>query len=122
MCKPAQLPDRCGIGSWRENQIVKLKRGSDPSTGLGADNRMYYEPSAQRQIRFYWTRIGGISVVWVPLLSEYSEGSTGIVFGGRGKRGDPSCRGGDIEACSPFGAWESKETPLLYQPDRKSVV
>ena len=57
MCKPAQLPDRCGIGSWRENQIVKLKRGSAPSTGLGADNRMYYEPSAQRQIRFYWTRL-----------------------------------------------------------------
>jgi len=54
MCKPAQLPDRCGIGSWRENQIVKLKRGSDPSTGLGEDNRMYYGPSAQRQIRFYF--------------------------------------------------------------------
>ena len=53
MCKPAQLPDRCVIGSWRENQIVKLKRLSDPSTGLGADNRIYYEPSEQRQIQFY---------------------------------------------------------------------
>ena len=46
----------------------------------------------------------------------------GIVFGGRGKRGDPSCRGGDIEACSPFGAWDSKETPLLYQPFRIHVI
>ena len=66
MCKPAQLPDRCGIGSWRENQIVKLKRGSDPSTGLGADNRMYYEPSAQRQIQFYSigkTKMLGLSVI-----------------------------------------------------------
>ena len=29
MCKPAQLPDRCVIGSWRENQIVKLKKSKD---------------------------------------------------------------------------------------------
>ena len=110
MCKPAQLPDRCGIGSWRETQIVKLKRGSDPSTGLGEDNRLYHGPSAQRQIRFYWTRIGGISVVWVPLLPESSEWSTGIVFGGRGKRGDPSCRGGGTDACSSLdqGSPESK--------------
>ena len=119
MCKPAQLPDRCVIGSWRENQIVKLKRRSDPSTGLGADNRMYYEPSAQRRIQFYWTRNWReISVVRVPLLPEWSEWSTGIVFGGRGKRGDPSCRGGGTDACSLFGARDSKETSLLYCPSR----
>ena len=44
------------------------------------------------------------------------------MFGGCGKRSDPSCRGGDIEACSPFGAWDSKETPLLYQPFETRVV
>ena len=110
MCKPAQLPDRCGIGSWRETQIVKLKRGSDPSTGLGADNRMYYEPSAQRRIRFYWTRIGGISVVRVPLLPESSEWPTGIVFEDRGKRDILNCGDGDIAACSSLdqGSPESK--------------
>ena len=108
----------CNWTSWRENQIVKLKRRSDPSTGLGADNRMYYEPSAQRQIQFYWTRIGGISVVRVPLLPESSEWSTGIVFGGRGKRGDPSCRGGGTDACSLFGARDSKEISLLCLPSR----
>ena len=112
----------CNWTSWRENQIVKLKRRSDPSTGLGADNRMYYEPSAQRRIQFYWTRLEEISVVWVPLLPESSAWSMGIVFGGCGKRSDPSCRGGDIEACSPFGAWDSKEIPLLYQPFRTHVV
>ena len=110
MCKPAQLPDRCVIGSWRENQIVKLKRGSDPSTGLGEDNRLYYGPSAQRQIRFYWTRIGGISVVRVPLLPESSEWPTGIVFGDRGKRDILNCGDGDIAACSSLdqGSLESK--------------
>ena len=107
---------------WRETQIVKLKRGSDPSTGLGEDNRMYYGPSAQRQIRFYWTRIGGISVVWVPLLPESSEWSTGIVFGGRGKRGDPSCRGGGADACSLFGARDFKEASLLYLPSRSHCI
>ena len=48
----------CNWTSWRENQIVKLKRRSDPSTGLGADNRMYYEPSAQRRIQFYYYEMG----------------------------------------------------------------
>ena len=37
-----------------ETQLVKLNRRSDPSTGLGADNRMYDGPSAQRQIQFYF--------------------------------------------------------------------
>ena len=55
-------------------------------------------------------------------LSESTELLRGIVFGGCGKRSDPSCRGGDIEACSPFGAWDSKETPLLYQPFENRVV
>ena len=99
-----------GTRVYDESQIVKLKRRSDPSTGLGADNRMYYEPSAQRQIQFYWTRMEEISVVRVPLLPESSEWSTGIVFGGRGKRGDPSCGDGDIAACSSLdqGSPESK--------------
>ena len=51
-----------GTRVYDESQIVKLKRRSDPGTGLGADNRMYYEPSAQRRIQFYWTLIGGMSV------------------------------------------------------------
>ena len=46
-----------GTGFCGENQIVKLKRRSDPSTGLGADNRMYYEPSAQRRIQFYFGQV-----------------------------------------------------------------
>ena len=108
----------CTLTSWRKVQMVNLKRSSDPSTGLGADNRMYYEPSAQRRIRFYWTRLEEISVVRVPLLPESSEWSTGIVFGGRGKRGDPSCRGGGTDACSLFGARDFKETSLLYCPSR----
>ena len=52
----------CNWLPWRENQLVKLIRRSDPSSGLGADNRKYYEPSAPRRIQFYWTRIGGIFV------------------------------------------------------------
>ena len=91
-----------GTGFYGERQIVKLKRRSDPSTGLGADNRMYYEPSAQRRIRFYWTRLKESSVVRVPLLPESSEWSTGIVFGVRGKRGDPSCRGGGRSCVLPL--------------------
>ena len=121
MCKPAQLPDRCVIGSWRENQIVKLKRRSDPSTGLGADNRMYYEPSAQRRIQFYWTRnwreisvCSGSTII----LPESTELQTGIMFGGCGKRGDPSCRGGGADARSLFGARDSKEISLLCLPSR----
>ena len=46
-----------------ETQLVKLNRRSDPSTGLGADNRMYYEPSAQRQIQFYCLRCWGFQSV-----------------------------------------------------------
>ena len=112
----------CTLTSWREVQIVNLKRSSDPSTGLGADNRMYYEPSAQRRIQFYWTRLEEISVGRVPLLPESSEWSTGIVFGGRGKRGDPSCRGGGTDACSLFGARDSKEASLLYLPSRGHCI
>ena len=111
-----------GTRVYDESQIVNLKRRSDPSTGLGADNRMYYEPSAQRRIRFYWTRMEEISVVWVPLLPESSEWSTGIVFGGRGKRGDPSCRGGGADACSLFGARDFKEASLLYLPSRSHCI
>ena len=37
----------------RELQLVKLIRNSDPSLGLGANSRMYYEPSAPRRIPFY---------------------------------------------------------------------
>ena len=110
----------------REPQLVKLIRESDLSLGLRANSRMYYEPSAPRRIPFYWTQIGGfISALCLSLifiLKESAEWLMGIVFGGCGKRSDFSCRGGDIEACSPFGAWDSKETPLLYQPLRTHVV
>ena len=47
---------------------------------------------------------------------------TGIVFGGCGKRSDPSCRGGDAEAGPSFGARDSKEAPLLYQPSRNRFI
>ena len=60
----ANVQTRSTVGSvwtwtpWREDQIVKrTERRSDPSTGLGADNRMYYEPSAQRRIRFYFMNL-----------------------------------------------------------------
>ena len=43
-----------GTRVYDESQIVKLIRRSDPSSGLGADNRMYYEPSAPRRIQFYY--------------------------------------------------------------------
>ena len=114
----------CNWTSCRENQLVKLVSVCDPSLGLGANNRKYYEPSAPRRIPFYWTQIGGISVSssLAVTLPESTELLRGIVFGGCGKRSDPSCRGGDIEACSPFGAWDSKETPLLYQPFRTHVI
>ena len=71
---------------------------------------MYYGPSAQRQIRLYWTRIGGISVVRVPLLPESSEWPTGIVFEDLGKRDILNCGDGDIAACSSLdqGSPESK--------------
>ena len=52
----------CNWLPWRENQLVKLISVCDPSLGLGANNRKYYEPSAPRRIQFYWTRIGGIFV------------------------------------------------------------
>ena len=52
----------CNWTSCRENQLVKLVSVCDPSLGLGANNRKYYEPSAPRRIPFYWTQIGGISV------------------------------------------------------------
>ena len=115
----------CNWTPWRENQLVNLGSVCDSSLGLGANNRKYYEPSAPRRIPFYWTQIGGIIFVVSSLaitLSESTELLRGVVFGGCGKRSDPSCRGGDIEACSPFGAWDSKETPLLYQPFETRVI
>ena len=109
-----------------EPQLVKPNRENDLSLGLRANSRMYNEPSAPRRIPFYWTQIGGFSsalcLSLVFILKESAEWLMGIVFGGCGKRSDFSCRGGDIEACSPFGAWESKETPLLYQPFRIHVI
>ena len=116
----------CNWTSWRENQLINLGSVCDPSLGLGANNRKYHEPSAPRKITFYWTQIGeGMIFVGSSLaitLSESTELLRGIVFGGCGKRSDPSCRGGDIEACSPFGAWDSKKTPLLYQPFKTHVI
>ena len=50
--------------------------------------------------------------------NESSAWSTGIVSGGCGKRGDPSCRGEGAVACSLFGARDSKEASLLYHPSR----
>ena len=109
-----------------EPQLVKPNRESDLSLGLRANSRMFNEPSAPRQIPFYWTQIGGFSsalcLSLVFILKESAEWLMGIVFEGCGKRSDFSCRGGDIETCPPFGAWESKETPLLYQPFRIHVI
>ena len=56
------------------------------------------------------------------ILTESAEWLMGIVFGGCGKRSDPSCRGGNAEACSSFGAWDSKDAPLLYQPFKTHVL
>ena len=103
-----------------ETQLVKLSRSSDPSLGLGVDNRKYNEPSAPRRIPFYWTRLRGISVCTslTVILPESTELLTGIMFGGCGKRGDPSCRGGGADARSLFGARDSKEVSLLCLPSR----
>ena len=50
--------------------------------------------------------------------NESSAWLTGIVFGGCGKRGNPSCRGGGAVACPLFGARDSKEASLLCHPSR----
>ena len=102
-----------------ERQSIKLDRRSGPNWGQ-LNNRKLNEPSAMRQIQFNWTQIGGISVCSASLspFQESTELLTGIVFGSCGKRSDPSCRGGDAEACSPFGARDSKEAPLLHHPSR----
>ena len=44
-----------GTRVYDESQIVILIGVCDPSFGLGANNRKYYEPSAPRRIQFYWT-------------------------------------------------------------------
>ena len=85
-------------------QISKLNRRSGPGEGQ-PDNRKFNEPSATRQTQFYWTRLSGIISVCLaalPTYMELSEWSTGIVFGGRGKRGDPSCRGGGRSCVLPL--------------------
>ena len=48
-----------------ELQLVKLIRDSDPSLGLWANSRMYYEPSAPRRIPFYWTRLENLFLHYV---------------------------------------------------------
>ena len=101
-----------------ERQSIKLDRRSGPNWGQ-PNNRELNEPSAPRRIQFYWTRLRGISVCSSLItLPESTELLTGIVFGGCGKRGDPSCRGGGTDACSLFGARDSKEISLLCLPSR----
>ena len=113
-----------GARVYDESQISKLSRRSGPNWGQ-PNNREFNEPSAPRRMQFYWTQIGGIIPVCLaelPPYMELSEWSTGIVFGGRGKRGDPSCRGGGADACSVFGARDFKEASLLYLPSRSHCI
>ena len=104
----------------RESQISKLSRASGPDEGQ-PDNRKLIEPSAMRQIQINRTQIGGIISVCSAELQATNESSawlTGILSGGCGKRGNPSCRGGGAVACPLFGARDSKEASLLYHPSR----
>ena len=107
-----------------ESQISKLSRASGLDEGQ-PNNRELNEPSrravrALRQSHLNWTRLEKISVCSAELqtTNESSAWSTGIVSGGCGKRGNPSCRGEGAVACSLFGARDSKEASLLYHPSR----
>ena len=91
-----------------ESQISKLSRASGLDEGQ-PNNRELNEPSrwavrALRQSQFNWTRLEKISVcsAELKLYMELAAWSTGIVSGGCGKRGDPSCRGEGAVACSLF--------------------
>ena len=54
----------CNWTPWRENQLVKLISVCDPSLGLGANNRKYYEPSAPRRIPFYSNFLSFLPLKW----------------------------------------------------------
>ena len=117
------LCTHCGGLAWNsrlyESKITELSRASGPGEGQ-QNNRKLNEPCARRQIRINWTRLEKIPVCSVELqtTNELSAWSTGVVSGGCGKRGNPSCRGEGAVACSLFGARDSKEASLLYHPSR----
>ena len=124
MQAPGQRGDLACNSRIYESQISKLSRASGLDEGQ-PNNRELNEPSrravrALRQSHFNWTRLEKISVCSAELqtTNESSAWSTGIVSGGCGKRGNPSCRGEGAVACSLFGARDSKEASLLYHPSR----
>ena len=111
-----------------ESQINKLNRASGPSAASHRsagqpDNRKLNEPSAMRQIRFNWTRLEEIFVcsAELQLYMELSAWSTGIVSGGCGKRGNPSCRGGGAAVCPSLGQGVPK-TPLFCAILRDVII
>ena len=106
MQAPGQRGDLACNSRIYESQISKLSRASGLDEGQ-PNNRELNEPSrravrALRQSQFNWTQIGEIISVCsaeLQLYMELSAWSTGIVSGGCGKRGNPSCRGGGAVAC-----------------------
>jgi len=106
MQAPGQRGDLACNSRLYESQISKLSRASGLAEGQ-PNNRELNEPSrravrALRQSQFNWTQIGEIISVCsaeLQLYMELSAWSTGIVSGGCGKRGNPSCRGGGAVAC-----------------------
>ena len=107
-----------------ESQLEKLNRSSGPNAGR-LNNRKLHEPPlsalALRQTQNNWTTIGKIvSVSLVTLrIHKLVEYLTGIVFGDRGKRAIPSCRGDEGKvACPPFEAQVFEEVPPPHHPSR----
>ena len=120
------LCKHCGGLAWNsrlyESQIIELSRASGPGEGQ-QNNRKLNEPCARRQIRFFWTRLGNVSVcsAELQLYMELSAWLTGIGFEDRGKRDILNCGDGDIAACSSLdqGSLESKS---LFCTDLREII
>ena len=106
MQAPGQRGDLACNSRLYESQISKLSRASGLAEGQPNDRELNElsrrAVRALRQSQFNWTQIGEIISVCsaeLQLYMELSAWSTGIVSGGCGKRGNPSCRGGGAVAC-----------------------
>ena len=120
------LCTHCGGLAWSsrlyESQIIELSRASGPGEGQ-QNNRKLNEPCARRQIRINWTRLEKSPVCSAELqtTNESSAWSTGIVSGGCGKRGNPSCRGEGAVVCPSLGQGVPK-TPLFCAILRDVII
>ena len=88
-----------------ESQLEKHNRSSGGPDEGRLNNRKLHEPShsalALRHTQRNWTQIGIDNFCSLATLriQELSAWTTGIVSGGCGKRGNPSCRGGGAAVC-----------------------